>query len=150
VTNDLAGGSATHTLGSGAISLQVKYWSDLPMNQWTAGASKPLNISATATLNGDQGQAVYLSQVTATPVVTDGAKVLKAPAAFIDTASVSPGYLVKTPYSYTQTFTIPALDSRATAITLNFNYALLLQSTPTSGAYAKQSASDQITIAITK
>jgi hypothetical protein len=91
---------------------------------------------------------VYLSKLTITPTVSTGTRQLKAPAAFVDSASVSPGYLIKSPYSYTQTYTVPALDPSARELTLTFDYEMLLQSTPTSGSYAKQTASDSITIAI--
>jgi hypothetical protein len=148
VVNDLAGGSVTHTLGSGTVTLQVKYYSDLPIDQWTASASKPLNISATATIANDAGQSVYLSKLTVTPVVKSPTEDLKSPMPFVDSATVSPGYLIKSPYSYTQTYTLPALDSRARSVTLDFDYEMLLQSTPTSGSYAKQSVSDAFTVAI--
>jgi hypothetical protein len=73
---------------------------------------------------------------------------LPAPGALSDQASVAPGYLVKSPYSYSQTFVLPAVDAAATEVTLSFTYELLLQTTPTSTAYAKQTATDTLTIAI--
>jgi hypothetical protein len=150
IVNDLASGSAKRTLTAGDITLTVTYWSDLSMKKWTAAANKPLSISATATLGTDQGQSVYLSKLTITPAVSNGSKALPSPDPLSDPASVSPGYLVKSPYSYSQTFTLPPLDSHATSIALTIDYELLLQSTPTSAAYAKQAVSDHLTIAIAK
>jgi hypothetical protein len=135
---------------AGDITLTVTYWSDLSMKKWTAAANKPLSISATATLGTDQGQSVYLSKLTITPAVSNESKALPSPDPLSDPASVSPGYLVKSPYSYSQTFTLPPLDSHATSIALTIDYELLLQSTPTSAAYAKQAVSDHLTIAIAK
>ena len=43
---------------------------------------------------------------------------------------------------------MPAVDPTATSITVSFTYELLLQTTRTSKAYSKQSASDTLTIAI--
>jgi hypothetical protein len=148
IANDLASGSAKRTLTAGDITLTVNYWSDLAMNKWTTQANKPLSISATATVGTDAGQAVYLSKLTITPSVSGGGKTLPTPAVLSDPASVSPGYAIKSPYSYTQTFTLPPLDKRVRSIALTLDYELLLQTTPTSDAYAKQSVSDSLTIAI--
>lgn len=148
ITNDLATGSTRRLLTAGAIELTVDYWSDLSMEKWTPEATKPVNLSMSATLAGDEGQEVYLSQLTLTSAVTGEGGALAAPAPLTDRASISPGYLVKAPYSYSQTFVLPAVESAVTSITLVFTYELLLQSTPTSSSYAKQTASDTLTIAI--
>jgi hypothetical protein len=96
----------------------------------------------------DQGQGVYLSRVSVVVAVSGPQGQLDAPAPLSDQSTVSPGYDIKSPYSYSQTFILPAVDPTATSVTLSFTYELLIQTTPTSTAYAKQTASDQITIAI--
>lgn len=148
VQNDLSNGSTQRTLTAGNISLAVNYWSDLPMDQWTAGANKPLNMSMVATLAGDEGQRVYLSKVTVVAAVEGPSGSLTAPSSLVDQANVAPGYLVKAPYSYGQSFVLPALDAKATSLSLAITYELLLQTTPTSAEYAKQTATDLLTIAI--
>jgi hypothetical protein len=148
IENDLANGSTQSTLAAGNISLAVNYWSDLPMDEWTAGANKPLNLSMIATLAGDEGQRIYLSKVTVVAAVTGPDGSLAAPASLVDEANVAPGYQVKSPYSYSQSFVLPALDPAATSISLAITYELLLQTTPTSGEYAKQTTTDLLTIAI--
>ncbi|HEY0259208.1 MAG TPA: hypothetical protein VGC18_05095 [Lacisediminihabitans sp.] len=148
IHNDLAAGSTKRLLGAGAIALTVNYWSDLAMDQWTASANKPISFSMVGTIDGDQGQAVYLSEVSAVLAVNGPDGPLTAPAPLDDRATITPGYLVKSPYSYSQTFVLPALDNRATSVTLSFTYQLLLQTTPTSSEYAKQTASDSLTVAI--
>ncbi|WP_188509389.1 hypothetical protein [Conyzicola nivalis] len=148
VDNDLATGSVERTLAAGNISLAVNYWSDLPMDQWTAGANKPLNLSLLATLANDEGQRIYLSKVTVVAAVSGEDGSLTAPASLVDAASVAPGYQVKAPYSYSQSFVLPPLDPAATSISLAITYELLLQTTPTSAEYAKQTATDLLTIAI--
>jgi len=148
IENDLATGSTERQLAAGNIGVAVNYWSDLPMDQWTAGANKPLNLSLTTTLTGDEGQRVFLSQVSVVAAVSGPKGALTAPASLIDRASVSPGYQVKSPYSYSQSFVLPALDSAATSISLAITYELLLQTTPTSAEYAKQTATDLLTVAI--
>jgi hypothetical protein len=148
VINELATGSAKHTLQAGDISLVIDYYSTLNMDEWTAEANKPISFSMTGTLGTDQGQSFYLSRVTVTPAVNGPDGSLPAPPAVTDQASVAPGYYIKSPYSYSQTFIIPALDPAATSITLSFTYELLLQTAPGSGDYAKQTAADSLTVAI--
>jgi len=148
VINELAAGSTKHQLTAGNIGLDVTYFSTLNMGDWTADADKPISISMTAALTNDEGQAVYLSRLGLSVAVYGPDGVLTAPAPLNDTSTVSPGYLVKAPYSYSQTFILPAVDHAATYVKLSLTYELLLQTTPTSSEYAKQTASDNLTIAI--
>lgn len=148
VVNELAAGTAKHQLTAGNIGLDVTYFSTLDMGQWTAGADKPLSVSMTANLTGDEGQAVYLSRLGLSVSVYGPDGVLSAPAPVNDTSTVSPGYLVKAPYSYSQTFVLPALDPAATYAKLSLTYELLLQTTPTSAEYAKQTATDTLTVGL--
>lgn len=148
VLNDLATGSAKRDLEAGNIELSIVYYSDLTMDKWTAEANKPVTLSLVASLKSNHGEKIYLSRVTATPAVTGPDGALAAPAPSVDSATVSPGYYVKSPYSYSTTFIVPAVDPAATSVTLSITYEMLLQTTKTSKAYSKQSASDTLTIAI--
>lgn len=150
VVNELAAGATERSLIAGDVTLTAKYWSTLMMDKWTADANKPLTFSISGTLGTDDGQEVVLSRVTVYPSVSGPDGVLPAPDSFSDTASVSPGYTVKAPYEYSQTFVLPAVDPAATSITLSFTYEILVQATPTSTTFAKQTATDQLTIAIAK
>jgi len=148
IINELATGSTEHQLTAGNIGLTVTYYSDLTMDKWTAAANKPLSFSMTANLSNDEGQKVYLSQVSMVVAVSGPDGALPAPDAISDRATINPGYLVKAPYSYSQTFVLPAIDPAATSVTLSLKYELLLQTTPTSSEFAKQTAADSLTIAI--
>ena len=150
VHNDLQSGSTKRTLQAGDIKLDVSYFSTLDIGQWYATADKPLSLSASATLGTDQGQAVYLNKVTVSTTVQGPGGALATPAVLTDQSSVPPGYFVKTPYSYSQTFVIPPLDKRATSATLSIVYELLLQTTPEASTYSKQTASDTITVTFPK
>ena len=150
VVNELAAGATERTLTAGDVTLTVKYWSTLMMDKWTADANKPLTFSVTGALGTDDGQDLALSKVTVYPSVSGPTGVLPAPAVFTDSASVSPGYTINSPYEYSQTFVLPAVDPAATSITLSFTFELLVQTTPTATTFAKATASDQVTIAITK
>jgi hypothetical protein len=148
VVNELASGSAQHQLVAGDVAITANYWSTLSMDQWTASASKPINFSLIGALGTDDGQGVYLSRVTLEAAVSGAKGALPSPPPLTDQASVAPGYDMKSPYSYSQRFVLPALDPAATSVTLSFTYEVLIQTTPTSSAYAKQTAGDQLTIAI--
>jgi hypothetical protein len=148
IQNDLATGSAQHTIAAGDASLTVDYSSSLNMGEWTAGANKPISFSVSAALGTDDGQGVYLSKVSVIPGVSGPDGALDAPAPLVDESDLANGYFMKAPYSYGQTFVLPAIDPAATSITLSFTYELLIQTTPTSSTYAKQTASDQLTVAI--
>ncbi|PJJ55621.1 hypothetical protein [Compostimonas suwonensis] len=148
LVNELATGSTERKLVAGDAALTVRYWSSLSMDQWTVNANKPISFGLSATLGTDAGQGVYLSKVTLVPAVAGESGALAAPGAVSDQANVSPGYSIKDPYSYSQTFILPAVDPAATSMTLSFTYELLIQTTPTSTEYSKQTASDTLTIAI--
>jgi hypothetical protein len=118
------------------------------MGDWTAAANKPISFSVSAALGTDDGQGVYLSKVSIIPAVNGLTGALDAPASFVDQSTLPNGYVMKAPYSYGQTFVIPAVDPTATSLTLSFTYELLIQTTPTSTTFAKQTASDQVTVAL--
>jgi len=52
------------------------------------------------------------------------------------------------PYSYSQVFNVGPAPEEATGLRIEFTYDFLVQTTPTSTEYAKQTASDALTIAI--
>ena len=147
VVNELASGSAERQLTAGNITLTVNYWSTLSMDQWTADANKPLSFSAVAALEGSDNR-IYLSKVSIVTAVRGDGTPLPAPAPLADNANVAPGYFISSPYSYSQSFVLPAVDEAATSVQLTITYELLLQTTPTSSEYAKQTATDTLTIAI--
>jgi len=149
IANDLATGSAVHALTAGDVSLAANYWSTLSMDKWTSSANKPISLSVVGSLGTDGGQSVYLSRMTIVTAVDGPLGPLATPPVFIDSASVAPGYLIKPPYSYSQTFVLPAVDSTATSVTFSLTYELLVQTTPGSPEFAKQTASDRVVVAIT-
>lgn len=148
VQNDLSSGATQRDLQAGAVKATVNYWSTLSMDKWTADALKPISLSLITTVEPDDGQKVYLQRATmvAVPRSADGDLAPLDPQ--VDAASVTPGYLVLSPYSYSQNFTVGPVPASAIAVTVQFTYDFLVQTTPTSNEYAKQTASDTLTIAI--
>ena len=149
VPNDLSSGSTARTLTAGAVGVSINYWSTLNMADWTSGALKPVSISLITSVTPNDGQKVYLQRATmvAVPGTLDTTFDPLSPQT--DQSTVAPGYLVLDPYSYSQTFNVGPVPAEATLVTLQFTYDFLVQTTPTSTEYAKQSASDTLTVAIT-
>lgn len=147
--NDLAEGSAKRKLAAGGVNLAVTYFSTLDMGRWTPSATKPLSLGLSGSFADGSKQDIFLSQVTAAVDVAGPAGPLPAAEPLVDQADVAPGYLVTSPSSYSQVFTVPALPPEATTLTLNLTYELLAQSAPKSKTYLKQSASDTLVIALT-
>ena len=150
IPNDLSSGSTARTLSAGSVTASLDYWSTLNMAEWTAGALKPVSISLVTSVTPNDGQKVYLQRASmvAVPGTLEGALDPLAPQT--DQSTVAPGYLVLDPYSYAQTFNVGPVPPEATFVTLQFTYDFLVQTTPTSAEYAKQSASDTVTVAIAR
>lgn len=148
VPNDLSSGSTQRELVAGAVTAKVDYWSTLSMDRWTAGAVKPLSVSLVTNVTPDDGQKVYLQKATVTAVAAAGDRALAPLEPQTDAATVAPGYLVLAPYSYSQTFNVGPVDEKATSVSLQITFDFLVQTTPTSAEYAKQTATDTLTVAI--
>lgn len=149
VPNDLSGGATQRQLTAGAVAATIDYWSTLSMDQWTPEAIKPVSISLITTVTPDDGQKVYLQRATMTAIPSTPTGALDALEPQVDASTVSPGYLVLDPYSYSQTFNVGPVPAEATYVTLQFSYDFLVQTTPTSSEYAKQTATDTLTVALT-
>ena len=145
--NDLSKGSLKRTLTAGAAELKVTYWSTLDLQQWSPGVPKPLNVVASATLDGGaKGQNVYLSavKVATTAYGADGTPQVLDPVE--DTADVKPGYLITSPSSFQQVFSLPAAADGSTAVQITVTYELLIQSAPDSKTYLRQATSDSFQV----
>ncbi|WP_292826681.1 hypothetical protein [Microbacterium sp.] len=148
VPNDLSSGSTERALTAGPLTISIDYWSTLTMDKWTADALKPVSLSMITTITPNDGQKVYLQRATMIATPMSATETFEALSAQVDSATTSPGYLVLDPYSYSQTFTVGPTPKGATYVSLEFTYEFLVQATPTSSDYAKQTATDTITVAI--
>jgi hypothetical protein len=148
VENDLSSGSTQRDLTAGAVSVDVNYWSDLRMDRWTANAVKPVSLSLVTKITPNDGQKVYLQKATMLAVPANAAETFSALESQVDEATVKNGYLVLSPYSYSQTFNVGQVPAEATYVTLQFTYDFLVQTRPRADEYAKQTATDTVTVAI--
>ncbi|HEY5847157.1 MAG TPA: hypothetical protein VIT42_10275 [Microlunatus sp.] len=147
VENDLAKGSLKRTLTAGAAELKVTYWSTLDLGDWVPQVPKPLNVVASATLDGGaKDQNVYLSavKVATTAYAADGSPQVLGPVD--DTADVEPGYLITKPSSFQQVFALPAAPEGSTAVRISVTYELLIQSAPDAKTYLRQATSDSFQV----
>lgn len=147
VANDLSSGSTEKKIAAGAIAATVKYWSTLSMDRWSASALKPVSISMATTVTPNDGQQVYLQRATMTAVPGNATQSFAPLSPQVDQSN-PPGYVVLAPYSYSQTFNVGEVPADATFVTLQFTYEFLLQTTPTSSEFSKQTATDTLTVAI--
>ncbi len=148
VRNDLAKGSLKRRLTAGGVALEVTYYSTLSLQQWTPAASKPLTVSVSGRFPNGSKQDIFLGEVEVRVDVTGPAGPLPGPEPLTDQASVSPGYLIRSPNAYSQVFTIPALPEQAQALTLNVTYQVLAPTAPGAKTFSKQSTNDSLTIAL--
>jgi hypothetical protein len=148
VPNDLSSGSTQRSLTAGPLTVSIDYWSTLSMEKWTTGVLKPVSLSLVSSIVPNDGQKVYLQRATMRATPASATETFAPLEAQIDSATTSPGYLVLDPYSYSQTFTVGPTPEGTTHVTIEFTYEFLVQSTPTSSDYAKQTAADSLTVAI--
>lgn len=147
--NDLSTGATERSLAAGPLTASINYWSTLSMDKWAPGALKPISLSMITTITPDDGQKVYLQRASMIATPGSNSETFESLAPQVDTATTSPGYLVLSPYSYSQTFNVGPTPEGATFVTVELTYEYLVQATPTSADYAKQTATDSLTIALT-
>lgn len=140
VHNDLAAGATTHTVQAGDAAISIRYWSTLPMDQWTPeAAAKPISLSVTAT---DTNTPTYVTAFTATATPTGGS----ATQVYSDTAVSTPGYAIRRPMSYQPVITIPALTGKPGSVVLQVDIKLLSGSNK--AYYSRQDVVDTLTVAL--
>lgn len=146
--NDLAKVPTQRLIRASGLTVNATYDPRVPVADWTASVNKPLSLSLT-TVNGRKGgQKIYLTRVTVTITARDDTGPLDSPHPLVDTANISPGFIVTFPYTYGQDFVVPALDEGATSVTLDFTYEFLLQVSKDSRDYYKQTAIDSLVVPI--
>ena len=133
------------------MRVSAEYTTRLPVKDWKAPNSKPLMVSASALNRRRSSQKIYVTKVTMAVNAYDDEGQLGVPQSLTDTPpSIGPGYIVTFPNSYNQAFTISAVDSGATKITIDISYELVLEvdRTKLGRDFAKRVATDTITVPI--
>jgi hypothetical protein len=152
VTNDLARLPLKRALNAGPVTVNAEYTTRLALKDWKAENNKPLKVSASAANRRKSGQKIYVAKVVMTITAYDDAGQLDVPQTLTDEPNISPGYFVTFPNTYNQTFAIPTVDSGATRIIIDISYELVLEveRTKLGRDFAKQVATDTITVPIAR
>lgn len=151
VKNDLEELPLRRTLNAGPVTAAVSYQTGLALTEWRALTTKPLLVTFSASNRDKRSQKIYLTKVTMNVTAYDESGQLDVPQTIVDSASLQPGFIVKSPNSYNQNFDIPAVDRAAVRITIDMTYELLLE--VNRGAegerdLAKQVATDKLSVPI--
>jgi hypothetical protein len=143
-TGDLAKGSLVRKLDAGALSLVVNYWSDQDPATWSADKAVVLRLSAHLERKG-------VISPTAVPVkisrfwvtLDDGTSV----ATLVDDRGE---FVITPPYSYGSALTIRPANKTATSAIMSVEFDLLIETTPTSKAYFRQTVLDTVNLHFVK
>jgi len=142
VGGDLASGAASRTLRAGDLTVDVRYWSTLPMDDWTPGADKPLSMSVTTRSSGGIGEVrLVRAAVDVSYRSRSGADVAEVPPPAAQ--GNGQGYAVAAPQSWSGTFVLGAAP--AGAARLRAIVTLVFAETST-GPTAQQTATDTLSI----
>jgi hypothetical protein len=137
---DLKAGSLTRVLDAGQSKLVITYWTAQDPATWTAAESVPVQLSAH--LEGADGMhAVQVSRFLAT--LDDGTT--------ISTISVDNGsFVITPPYSYSGAFVVYPTNHAATSATISIEFDLLVETTPKSGQFFRQTVLDSVHLSFAK
>lgn len=144
VGGDLASGAASRTLQAGDLTVDVRYWSTLPMDEWTPGADKPLSMSVTTRSGGDAEVRLVRAAVAVSYRTGSGADVASdgSPAEQAD----GQGYAVAAPQSWSGTFVLGAAPAEAARLRAIVTLVFTETTAGSGGATAQQTATDTLSI----
>ena len=150
IANDLKKTPLVRKLDAGPLTLTVKYTTKLPVKEWTSGIGKPIKVSLTAVNRRKSRQKIYLTKATVNLTAFDDVGPVDTPRAISDTTDINPGFIVTSPNTYNQTFTLPAVDDTAVRLTIDFTYEFAQQVDKDKDGrnFAKQVATDTITVPV--
>lgn len=114
------------------------------MAQWTAEGAKPVQVSATVNNNRRPQQKIFVTRATMTFSTNDGVEDGAGPEPLVDTANITPGYLSTFPYSYNQSFAIPAVDAGTRTLTIGLKLEMVSLVDAKAKDYAKQTVTDTV------
>lgn len=151
VRNDLARLPLRRSVREGPLTVNIAYSTRLPIKDWQAGLPKPLRVTLNAVNRSDRSQNVYLQRATVEVTAYGESGFVERPEAVTDDAvTITPGFIVKPPNTYSYVFKLPAVNDSAELLTIDFTYELVTQVSPgrDPGDYAKQVATDTIVVPV--
>lgn len=146
--NDLKKIPLTRRMDAGPLTVTVRYTTNLPVREWTSGVGKPLLIRLTAVNHRQKSQKIYLTRATVTMTAFDDLGPVGTPRAISDSTEIDPGFIVTSPNTYSQLFTLPAADDAAIKVKIDLVYEFAQQVGKDKDGrnFAKQVATDSVVV----
>lgn len=146
VENDLRVNPLKRTFKSAGLTFNVDYSTSVPVERWTADGPQSIRITVAVVSNGSRSRKIYLTRASVRFLVRNESGELPGPEPVVDTANIAPGYLVTSPYTYEQSFAIPALDNSADSVDLAFKFEVVSLVNRKSADYTKQTATNTVRV----
>lgn len=109
---DLADGALSRTVRAGDLVVDIRYWSTLPLRDWTAGSAKPLSLSVST--RGGSDVRLVRAAVQSSALARDGGDLPTSGQP--DAQTDSSGFAVSRPSSWSGTFVLGPADERASTL----------------------------------
>lgn len=142
VVDDLKRGSAKHVVQAGPTEVTLRYWSTLPKDEWTWGATKPLTIAVSAT--GEAKVALSSARVAVDKLTSAGWVAVPGQSPVKLDIEGSPS--IASPASSTLTSLVSAVDKDTVA--LRYTFVLSVSVSDWRGVASTYSATDSLTVAL--
>jgi hypothetical protein len=136
VRNDLATGSAAHSLGAAGNQLAVNYWTDDDASAWTPASSPIIQVSAKVSGAVD-GKAVKITRFNA-----------RVDALNVVLANDTGDFAIGAPQAYSSAVLVPPNPGAGTT-RIVFTFDLLTETAPGTGVFTRQTVMDSLTIGYT-
>lgn len=131
-------GSVTHVLAAGERQLVIDWWTTEQAAAWTASGSKTLQLSAHLE-GGDPDDELLVLVTRFTAVLDDGTTRTQ-----VDEDSGE--FVIQAPYTYGTVLTLPPSAGEATALTVDVQFDLLIETEPGSERYFRQTVLDSLVL----
>ncbi len=136
---DLVDGALSRTVRAGDLVVGVRYWSTLPLQDWTAGSAKPLSMSVSS--RGGSDVRLVRAAVETSALARDGSDLPPGgqPGAQTDPS----GFAVSRPQSWSGTFVLGPTDDRTATMRV---VVTLVFAEGSGGSRTQQTATDVLSI----
>jgi len=132
---------------SSGVTATIDYETERSNLPWAATSEKPLRVEVRVSRPKTK---VYLNRASLRFLVDDGTGINPGPDPLVDSSSnIVPGFLVASPYSYVQAFTVPVVDPSSVGMTIGVKLEFVSLVPGKSKDYTKQTVTDSVTTTLT-
>ncbi|WP_375431150.1 hypothetical protein [uncultured Friedmanniella sp.] len=147
--DDLAKSPLRRTISSSGLRVTLRYATASPGATWTAQNPQPLQVSVKVTNIRKPARKVYVTRATMRFTISDATGDVPGPDPLVDATNLTPGYLATSPFSYEQSFAVPALDDNARRLTVDLKLELVSLVDRNARDYTKQTVTDTVKVDLT-